>query len=128
MKRFLIFLFIIIFIVVFLITYIMDLIKIKKKKTKKIGEVQYLINKFNLSPTKLKYKKVCLVISLLNAFIIATVTSIISLLDVPMALQFLVGFILLFALIYSLYEIYGRILVKKGYEKNKQTKKKGSKK
>ena len=128
MKKFWFLFYVLIFVIVFLITFIMDLFKIKKKKTKNIGELQYLINKFNLSPTKLRYKRVCFVISLLNSIIITAVTYVISMIKVPMALQFLIGFILLFALIYSLYEIYGRILVKKGYEKNKSTNKKGSKK
>ena len=126
MKDFWMFFYIILFLVVFLVTYIMDLIKIKRKKAKNIGEVQYLVNKFNLNSSKLNYKKVCLVVSILNSIIITTVTFVISIINVPMILQFLVGFILLFALIFSLYEIYGRILVKRGYVKKKV--KKGSNK
>lgn len=124
-KTFSLIFFLIIYILVFLITYIMDLIKIKKKKHKKIGEIQYLVSKFKLDINKLNYKKVCLVISFLNAFIISSVTLVISVLKTNMTLQLIVGFVLLFSLIYSLYEIYGRILVKKGYVlKNKKVGKK----
>ena len=117
-----IYVYIFIFIVIFLVTFIMDLLKIKKKKIKKIGEVQYLVNKFKLDINKINYKRTCLIISLINAFIIATVTLIIFVIDTAMTLQLLVGFVLLFSLIYVMYEIYGRILIKKGYQK------KGSKK
>ncbi len=124
-KTFSLIFFLIIYMLVFLITYIMDLIKIKKKKQKKIGEIQYLVSKFKLDINKLNYKKACLVISFLNAFIISSVTLVISLLKTNMTLQLIVGFVLLFSLIYSLYEIYGRILVKKGYVlKNKKVGKK----
>ena len=113
--------YLVVYLIVFLVTYIIDLIKIKKKKQKKIGEIQYLVSKFKLDINKLNYKKVCLVISFLNAFIISSVTLVISLLKTNMTLQLIVGFVLLFSLIYSLYEIYGRILVKKGYAlKNKK--------
>ena len=121
-REFIIYFYILVFMIVFLVNFIMDLIKIKKRKFKKIGEIQYLVNKFNLDINKIKYKTTSLTISLINAFIIATVTTIDSFLDAIMAIQLLCGFVLLFVLIYMLYEIYGRILIKKGY------KKKGSKK
>ena len=43
--------------------------------------------------------------------------TVISNIDLYIVWQLLIGFVLLFALIYSLYEIYGRHLVKKGYQK-----------
>ena len=118
-KEFIVYFYILIFVVVFLINLIMDLIKIKKRKFRKIGEIQYLVNKFNLDINKIKYKSTSICISLINAFIIATVTTVISVIDAAMAIQLLCGFVLLFALIYSLYEIYGRILIKKGCQKKK---------
>ena len=113
--------FIIIFIVAFLINFIIDLIKIKKRKFKKMSEIQYLINKFDLDINKMNYKKISFIISLINAFIMATVTTVISKIDAPMIIQLLCGFILLFAMIYGIYELYGRKL-------RKNMKKKGSKK
>ena len=117
-----IYVYLFIFVVIFLITFIMDLLKIKKRKFKKIGEVQYLVNKFKIDTNKISYKKTCLVISLINAFIISTVTIIIFVVDVHMTLQLLLGFVLLFSLIYIMYEIYGRILIKKGYQQKKENK------
>jgi hypothetical protein len=122
-KEMYIYFYILLFVIVFLVTYIMDLLKIRRKKQKKIGEIQYLVNKFNLDINKINYKKSCFVIAIINAFIISSVTIFISFVDMIMTLQLLLGFILLFALIYSLYEIYGRILVKKGYTKKKVGKK-----
>ena len=121
-KGIILYFYILVFVLVFLVNLIMDLIKIKKKKFRKIGEIQYLVNRFNLDINKIKYKSTSVCISLINAFIIATVTTVVSFLDAVIAIQLLCGFVLLFALIYMLYEIYGRILIKKGY------KKKGSKK
>ncbi len=114
---FYIYFYIALLVVVFLVTYIMDLIKIKKKKTNKIGEMQYLISKFKLDKNKINYKKSCMIISIINAFIIATVITVISMIKLHMTIQLAVGFILLFSLIYSMYEIYGRILAKKYYKK-----------
>ena len=126
-KQLYVYFYILVFVIIMLLTYILDLSKIKKRKYKSISEVQYLIAKFNLNSSKINYKKICLVVSLLNAIIITTVVVVVSSLNAPIALQFLVGFILLFALIYMLYEIFGRILITKGYQK-KTEKKKGSKK
>ena len=122
-KQFYIYFYLIIFIMIILISYILDLLKIKKKKSKSIGEIQYLVMKFNLNSAKFRYKKICFIISLLNAFIITSVVVVVSLLNVPIALQLLVGFILLFVLIYVIYEIFGRILIKKGFQKKKGSKK-----
>ena len=51
--------------------------------------------------------------AIINAFIISSVVTIISNIKLKMMWQLLIGFVLLFALIYSLYEIYGRHLIKK---------------
>ena len=93
----------------------------KKKKielNKEFGEINYLTAKFKLDKNKLNYKSCILWISLINAFIIAFVSTVISAIPAKIIWQLLVGFVLIFALIYSLYEIYGRILVKKGFGKD----------
>ena len=53
----------------------------------------------------------------MNAFIISFTVVVLYILDLFIIWQFLIGFILLVGLIYSIYEIYGNILVKKGYIK-----------
>ena len=103
----------IMFLLIFIITYWMNLNNYKKRKYTSIGELNYLLKKFNLDRKKLPVRKVLLVFSLLDAFIMAFTASFITALPVNTVFQMLIGFVLLFALIYALYEIYGRHLVKK---------------
>ncbi len=115
------FLMLVFFLIIFVVIYFINLWKFKNKKT--IGEVKYLVNKFNLIEKKLKIRKMILWISIIDAFIIAFVGTFISILPVKFGWQFLIGFVLLFALIYSLFEIYGRHLVNKGYQKERNERK-----
>ncbi len=107
--------FLIVFLVVFVVNYFTSLKKIKKRK--KLELVDYLVMRFKLSPRKIKARKMVLTISLINAFIISLVATFITMLEIGYIWQFMIGFVLVFALIYSLYEIYGRFLVNKGYRK-----------
>lgn len=84
----------------------------KKKKIKNISEIDYLVGKFKLNKKKLKEEKVIIWISLINSFIISSVSSVIMLMPFKMMWQLLIAFVLLFGLIYALYEIYGRYLKK----------------
>ena len=113
-----IFMFLIFFLIIFIITYFMNLSKYKKKKS--IGEIKYLINKFNLDEKKLKKRQMILWVSIIDAFIISFVGTFIFMLPIDYVWKFLAGFVLLFALIYALFEIYGRHLVKKGYQKGRK--------
>lgn len=119
------------FILVFLIDYFLinkkklNLIKnkgkTKKGKTKKIkniGELDYVIAKFKLDFKKIDTEKAIIWISLINSFIISLVSFIIMIIPLKIAWQMLIAFALLFGLIYSLYEIYGRHL-KRLQNKNK---------
>ena len=81
-------------------------------------EIEYLVHKFKLDKKLLPMKKLLLEIAFINALIISFVAVIIMLIDINIILQLIIGFILLMALIYSLYEILGNHLVKKGYGKN----------
>ena len=85
----------------------------KTKKIKDIGELDYLITKFKLDTKKLNVNEAILVIAILNSFIIAFTSTIIVLIPGSISIQLLVAFVVLFMLIYALYEIYGRILKKK---------------
>lgn len=114
------FFFLIVFCLVYMITYFTNLRKWKKKQYKKIGEYNYLMMKFHLDGTKLILRKMLLWFSLMDALIIAFVTTFITMLDIGIMWQLLIGFVLLFALIYAIYEIYGRSLVKKGYQKRER--------
>lgn len=105
--------FAIMFLLIFIITYYLNLNNYKKRKYTSIGELNYLLKKFNLDRKKLPVRKMLLVFSLIDAFIMAFTASFITALPINTVFQMLIGFVLLFALIYALYEIYGRHLVKK---------------
>jgi len=91
--------------------------KKRKKKDSEITEIVYLIGKFKLDKSKLPMNKLLLGISFINAFIISLVAVLVILININILLQLIIGFILLIALIYSIYELLGRYLVKKGYVK-----------
>ena len=118
-----------VFIVVFLVNYFLiynygyNSIKKqkKKKRQKKIEEYigfSYIIPKFNLDINKMNLNISFLLLSLINAFIIGLVFVIIYLIPWSLSFRMLLGFVLLFGLIYSLYEILGKIFVKKGWKKD----------
>ena len=88
----------------------------KGKKPKSIMEIDYLCSKFKLDKKKLNYNELKVMIPLLNSIIITLVTLIIDLIKLPMIIKLVIGFVLLVGLIYALYEIYGRHLLKKERE------------
>ena len=93
----------------------------KKKKNKKLEDfvgLSYLIPKFKLDINKMNLNYVFFIVSLINAFIISFVFMVVTIIPWNVGFSMLLGFVLLFGLIYALYEIYGRILVKKGWSKN----------
>ena len=111
------YLFVGLMLVVFLVDYyLVNKRKLKlinnKGKNKTIGELDYLIIKFKLKEKKLNKDRVIFWIAIINSFIISFVSSVVMLLDIPIVFQLLIAFVLLFSLIYSLYELYGRHLKK----------------
>ena len=84
----------------------------KNKKIKNIGELDYLIMKFKLDKQKINQNKAIFWIAIINSFIISSVSCVIMLIPLKLMWQMLIAFALLFALIYSIYEIYGRHLKK----------------
>lgn len=107
-------------ILIFIFDYVFVLkrkLKSKKFKNEEIMEISYLINKFNLDTNKVLYKPMCLYCALFNGFIISGVGTVIHNIKLNYGFRFLIGFVLLFGLIYSVYEIYGRILIKKGWQR-----------
>lgn len=114
---FILYFFFVVFFLVFLAIYMVNLHKVKKKKYDTIGEMNYVIKKFKLDKKKINYKKEIRYIALLDSIIIASVGTFVTSLDIMIILQLGLGFVLLFALIYSLYEIYGRHLKNKESER-----------
>lgn len=115
--------FLIVWIIIFLIDYFFMLKpkikKVKNEQTKKSGkkvdimEITYISTKFNIPKQNLLKKYICLWVAFLNAFIISFVSTFITALPIKMIFQIMIGFVLLIALIYAIYEIFGRILKKK---------------
>ena len=115
------------FIIIFLIVYIFCYYfagKIKPKKNgdksnkskasfKLMNEGKFLIMRYNLDEKKINLKWFNRGICLCNAFIIAFTSTIIPLIPLSIFYQLAIAFVLLFALIYSIFEIYGRFLNKK---------------
>ena len=89
----------------------------KNNKEFELMEITYLISKFKLEKNKLPLKWLFPIISLFNAIIISLVAVVVIAIDVNIIFQLLIGFVLLFALIYSMYELLGRFLVRKGFRK-----------
>ena len=87
--------------------------KNKKNKEKYLFSVRYLMAKFKLSKELLIQNKIAFIYSLIDAFIITIVFMIIELIDLPFYIQILIGFVLLFGLIYAMYELLGRYLERK---------------
>lgn len=121
--------FLLVFIIVFLGDYLIikkpiyDSLNNKQKRNKKkdklrdIFELNYIITKFNLDKKKMPIKKCLLHFTLINALIISLTVTILSMLDIFVGWKFLIGFILLFGLIYAIYELYGKMCIKKGWKK-----------
>ena len=111
-------LFIMTFLLVFIIYELFLVRKAKKdKRRKKPIEVNYLIGKYNLDINKLNYRRLLNIISVVSAFDISLVVTIVSLLN-NFLFQLLVGFVLIMLLIIVSYDIVGRIYKKKGCCKN----------
>lgn len=91
-----------------------------KRKKEDIMEINYLVGKFKLDRKKILYKPVALWCALINAFIMSFVSTVVFNIKLHIAWQLLIAFALLFGLIYSLYEIYGRHLVRKGWKKKNE--------
>ena len=88
--------------------------KKKKQKEVEVGELNYLVHKFKLDKNKLDWKSLAIMFSIINAFIMAFVVAILEFVSGEFYIKLPIAFVLIFALIYALYEIYGR------YLKNKQ--------
>lgn len=93
--------------------------KDKNKTTfKMMNEGTFLIKRYNLDDTKIDLKKMNFGIANCNALIIAFTSTFISAIDIKIYYKFAIAFVLLFALIYAIFEIYGRYLNKKWGKKH----------
>ena len=92
----------------------------KKGKNKKIYEqmeVSYLVSRFKIDRKKINLN-LLRIIGIINAFIISFTGTFLYYIPVERIMwKFLIGFVIIFLLIYALYEILGKVLVKKGWKK-----------
>lgn len=106
------------FIAVYLISYFMLVRKADKYNRKRVPiEVEYLIKKYNIDVSKLKYKKFLNQISLVGS-VDMTLTVLCIFYINNIIIQMLVGFVILLPIIYISFMLYGKYLIKKGYVKN----------
>lgn len=107
-----------VFIITFGVFYFNYCQKLKRKDYQKLTELNFFIKKYNLNKKILNYQRVLFVTAIINASIISFVATLIYFLPINYAFRFLIAFVLLIALIYSLYEIYGRYLERKWGKNN----------
>ncbi len=110
---FIFYFFLVLFCIIYIVFYLLDSRKIKKNRLDNIMLASYVEKKFKIKKTEINYKKEIKWMALINSFIISSVGTVVSCLDTYIFLKLGLGFILLFLLIYALYEIYGRHLVRK---------------
>ena len=113
---------IIYFVVSYLIIFLLYSLVINRKKksykdaTKQM-DILYLVNKFKLNTKKTKYNTLKWITNIINPLIIS-ITFIIVTNIKSFTLGIMIGFLVMMMLIYSIYEIIGRILKKKEFDKN----------
>mgnify|MGYP004530034723 FL=1 len=110
------------FVVSYLIIFLLYSLVINRKKksykdaTKQM-DILYLVNKFKLNTKKTKYNTLKWITNIVNPLIIS-ITFIIVTNIKSFTLGIMIGFLVMMMLIYSIYEIIGRILKKKEFDKN----------
>ena len=108
------FLFIISFVLLFLIYLICFYIRgLKCHKIKSSMQVEFILKRQNLKKSDINEKSIGLIICILDPLIISISGVVASSFDLNYLWQILIGFALLMGLIYSLYEILGRIIKRK---------------
>lgn len=90
--------------------------KNKKNRSDLAIEFKYLSSKFALDREKLDTLKMARIVSLLDAIIISVTFTVVSFIT-DMWLVFVLGIVIVFGLIFGLYEVLGSVLKRKGFEK-----------
>ncbi len=103
---------IVIFVVVYLINYHL-ILKPKLNQKKETMETNYLKNRFKLNNNILNTQYTFKRIGIINSLIISFTSTVLIFLKLHLSLLFLIGFVLLNGLIFSIYELFGKHLKKK---------------
>lgn len=104
------------FIILYIIMFLIDYVILKQFHT---NELEYMKLRFKLKKTLKQTKKIKIICSLINSFIISIVVIFSLHCKWNLAITLLVDFVLLILLIYSIYGVFGNILKK---EKSKKIK------
>lgn len=108
----------IVFGVCFVARLLLYIVTKNKKFKKNFGlamEEQYLINRFKLDKNKLNKLSIASIISLMDAFIISLTLFIAVTITSNVMLEMLIGLVIVVCSILLFNEIFGRILLKRGY-------------
>lgn len=110
------------FVLLFLLFYLIYTVFVNKKKKdysklKKNDVIKIFIARYNLDMRKTEYKSVLRILTIINAFIISFTATLILHIN-NFWLKVAVCFVVIFVLIYSLFEIAGRYLKNKEEQKN----------
>jgi len=110
--------FVILFVVTFLVVYLLYLLTVilnKKKlnKFKNSNQVLYFIKKYKIKIDDSNVKLLANLVALSNAFIISIAITIVELVS-NFILKILVAFLIIMPLIFILYHIVGKIMLKRG--------------
>ncbi len=118
--------FLIIFVLVFIGRFLHFVIsrkrKKKKKNTKKIDqysiEITYISKKFKIQSNRLNKIWFGTLMSFVDGLIISLTVTTVCLITDNILLEMIIGLILMMVLIFLFYEIIGKILILKGFDKN----------
>lgn len=114
--------FLLMWIVAFIVNVLFNLFRIKTAKKKaKLGEVALIAKLKKVNLDNINWTVQNILTSIINSFILSFVGTFVTIFEWNYAIQMIVGFSLLFGLMYALYDIYGRIL--KSWEIRKELKK-----
>lgn len=113
-----IYLFLITFVIIFIILLINHFYKKKNQKLELSKEFTFLKSKYKLTSKDYNKETLSLITVLVNSFIISITTSIITIIKLSYIWQLLIGFTILIILIYSVYGLIGKILIKRKKAKN----------
>ena len=112
------FIFIVSFVSLFLIYFfVFYLYGLKKKKIKNSMQVELLLVRQQLKKKDIDEKTIGIIICFVDPLIISTSGTIATSLNLNYVWQILIGFALLMGLIFSLYEIVGKIIKRKCMKK-----------
>ncbi len=94
----------------YILTFIIYTLVINRKKNKRRPmEIDYILTKFNIDERKINLNFLRWTLNIVNPFIVSVTFLVVMNID-SFILGIIIGFIIMLLLIYSIYEIIGRVL------------------